>query len=105
MKSLVAPVLTIALDEASSIISIVFRWIGSMMQFGPGSSEQILSVQGIRFSYLGLHSQQVVGGISEDEDSCFEVSLNDFKRYLIHLYQFPVHGDREQKIDYYLTAG
>src|SRR6266545_5043501 len=26
-------------------------------------------------------------------------------RYLICLYQFPVHGDQEQKIDYYLTAG
>src|SRR6266540_3281330 len=26
-------------------------------------------------------------------------------RYLICLYQFPVHGDREQKINYYLTAG
>src|SRR6266540_3397751 len=26
-------------------------------------------------------------------------------RYLICLYQFPVHGDQEQKIDYYLIAG
>src|SRR6266540_4300370 len=26
-------------------------------------------------------------------------------RYLIRLYQFPAHGDREQKIDYYLTVG
>src|SRR6266511_78198 len=26
-------------------------------------------------------------------------------RYLICLHQFPVHGDREHKIDYYLTAG
>src|SRR6266511_2120462 len=26
-------------------------------------------------------------------------------RYLIHLYQFPVHGDQGQKIDYYLTVG
>src|SRR6266545_2384079 len=26
-------------------------------------------------------------------------------RYLICLYQFPVHGDQEQKINYYLTAG
>ena len=25
--------------------------------------------------------------------------------YLICLYQFPVHGDQEQKIDYYLTVG
>src|SRR6266540_6684763 len=79
MKSPVAPVSTIASDEASSIVSVVLRWIGSIMQFRPGSSEQILSVQGIRFSHLGLRSQQVAGGISEDKGSCFEVSSIDFK--------------------------
>src|SRR6266540_3924816 len=78
MKSLVAPVSIIASDEASSIISVVFRWIGSIMQFGPGSSERILS-QGIHFFHLGLCNKQVVGGISEDEGSCFEVSSIDFK--------------------------
>src|SRR6266498_2967205 len=79
MKSPVVPVLTIALDEASSIISIVFRWIGSMMQFGPGSSEQILSAQSICFSHLGLRSRQVVRGISKDEGSCFKVGSIDFE--------------------------
>src|SRR6266498_672643 len=79
MKSPIAPVLTIASDEASSIVSVVFRWIRSIMQFGPGSSEQILSVWGIRFSHLGLHSRQVAGGISKDEGSCFEVSSIDFE--------------------------
>src|SRR6266542_1214079 len=78
MKSLVAPVSIIASDEASSIISVVFRWIGSMMQFGPGLSERILS-QGIHFFHLGLCDQKVVWGISKDEGSCFEVSSIDFK--------------------------
>src|SRR6266545_6513407 len=79
MKSPIAPVLTIASDEASSIVSIVFRWIRSMMQFGPDSSKQILSVWSICFSHLGLRSQRVVGGISKDEGSCFKVSSIDFK--------------------------
>src|SRR6266511_2440836 len=79
MKSPVAPVLTIASDEASSIVSIVFRWIRSMMQFRPGSSERILSVQGICFSHLGLCSQRVAGGISKDEGSCFKVGSVDFE--------------------------
>ena len=79
MKSPVAPVFTIASDEASSIISIVFRWIGSMMQFRPCLSEQILSIWDIRFSHLGLHNWWVVEGISEDEGSYFEVSLINFE--------------------------
>src|SRR6266545_2148246 len=82
MKSPVAPVLTIALDEASSIVSVVFRWIRSMMQFGPGLSERILSVQGICFSHLGLHSRRVVWGISKDEGSCFKISLINFEVFL-----------------------
>src|SRR6266545_3341762 len=79
MKSPVAPVLTIASDKASSIVSVVFRWIGSMMQFRPGSSKQILSIWSIHFSHLGLCSRQVAGGISEDEGSCFKVSSIDFE--------------------------
>src|SRR6266511_1376512 len=32
-------------------------------------------------------------------------SVQSTSRYLIRLYQFLVHGDREQKINYYLAAG
>ena len=73
------------------------------MQFGPGSSEWILS-QGIHFFYLGLYNQQVVGASPKMRVVVLK-SVWLTSRYLIRLYQFPVHGDWEQKINYYLTAG
>jgi hypothetical protein len=34
------------------MVSVVFKWIGSMMQFGPSSSERMTSLWPIRFSHL-----------------------------------------------------
>jgi len=72
MKFLVAPVSTMASVDDSSIVSIIFRWIGSMMHFGPSLREWMTSLHFINFSHLGQRSLQglVGGSVDISEDSC-----------------------------------
>ena len=62
--------------DVSSIVSIVFRWIGSIMHFTCSSREQMTSLRFIRFSHLGRHSLRgsVGGSAGVSKDSCVSSS-------------------------------
>jgi len=76
MKSPVAPVSTIASIDDSSMVSVVFKWIGSMMDLGPSSRELMTSFRFICFSHLGWHGLRgSVGGSAGMSDSCASSSI------------------------------
>ena len=56
-------------------------------------------------SCSALYVVDKLQGVSPKMRVVVSKSVQLTSRYLICLYQFPVHGDQEQKIDYYLTAG
>ena len=76
MKSPVAPVSTMASMDISSIVSVVFRWIGSIMHFASSSREQMTSLRFIYFSHLGQCGLQgSVGGSAGVSGSCASSSI------------------------------
>ena len=62
------------------------------MQFRPDLSEQILSIQGIA-SPTWAYVVNKLRGASPKMQVVVSKSVQSTSRYLICLYQFPVHGD------------
>ena len=56
MKFLVALVSIMASVDDSSMVSVIFRLIGSMMHFRSSLRERMMSLHSISFSHLGWHS-------------------------------------------------
>jgi len=72
----VALVSTMASVDDSSMVSIVFKWIGSMMDLGPSSRELIMSFCFICFFHLGWCGLQgLVGGSMGMSDPCASSSI------------------------------
>ena len=55
MKFLVALVSTMASVDDSSMVSVIFRLIGSMMHIRSSLRERMMSLHSISFSHLGRH--------------------------------------------------
>jgi len=57
--------------DISSIVSVICRWIGSIMHFASSSREWMTSLRFIRFSHLGQHGLRgSVGGSVGVSGSC-----------------------------------
>jgi len=67
---------TMASVDDSSMVSVVFKWIWSMMDFGPSSRERMMSFRFIRFSHLGWRGLRgSVGRSVSVSDSCVSLSI------------------------------
>ena len=77
----VAPVPTMASVDVSSIVSVVFRWVGIIMHFASISRERMTSLRFICFSHLGRRGFRgsAGGSIGGSEDVFVDFQFGNFE--------------------------